>query len=92
MSFPDLTPTSTTSAITLPVTSSDADSTIQQSLAIGFYTGSTAFLAGAKSQVAFTYKRLGGDVLDIEITAGNVYNHYEEAVLEYSYIVNLHQA
>jgi len=92
MSFPDLTPTSTTSAITLPVTSSDADSTIQQSLAIGFYTGSAAFLAGAKSQVAFTYKRLGGDVLDIEITAGNVYNHYEEAVLEYSYIVNLHQA
>ena len=92
MSFPDLTPTSTTSAITLPVTSSDADLTIQQSLAIGFYTGSAAFLAGAKSQVAFTYKRLGGDVLDIEITAGNVYNHYEEAVLEYSYIVNLHQA
>jgi hypothetical protein len=35
---------------------------------------------------------LGGDVLDIELTAGNVYNHYEEAVLEYSYIINLHQA
>ena len=37
-------------------------------------------------------KRLGGDVLDIELTAGNIYNHYEEACLEYSYIVNLHQA
>ena len=47
---------------------------------------------GAKAQVAYTYKRLGGDVLDIELTANNVYNHYEEACLEYSYIVNLHQA
>ena len=92
MSFPDLTPTSTQSAITLPVTSSDSDTVIKESLAIGFYTGSAAFLLGAKAQVAFTYKRLGGDILDIELTAQNIYNHYEEAVLEYSYIVNLHQA
>ena len=92
MSFPDLTPTSTQSAITLPITASDSDGDIQESLAIGHYTGSAAFLLGAKAQVAFTYKRLGGDILDIELTAKNVYNHYEEAVLEYSYIVNLHQA
>ena len=91
MSFPDLTPTSTTSAITLPVTSSDSAAIITGSLAVGFYT-STAFVSGAMAQVAYTYKRLGGDVLDIELTAKNVYNHYEEAVLEYSYIVNLHQA
>ena len=91
MSFPDLTPTSTQSAITLPVTSSDTSAVITGSLAVGFYT-STAFVNGAKAQVAYTYKRLGGDVLDIELTAKNVYNHYEEAVLEYSYIVNLHQA
>jgi hypothetical protein len=87
MSFPDLTPTSTTSAITLPETSTDTDAVLTGSLAVGFYTGS-AFIAGAKAQVAYTYKRLGGDVLDIELTAKNVYNHYEEAVLEYSYIVN----
>ena len=92
MSFPDLTPTSTQSAITLPETASDSDADIKSSLAIGHYTGSAAFLLGAKAQVAFTYKRLGGDILDIELTAKNVYNHYEEAVLEYSYIVNLHQA
>ena len=91
MSFPDLTPTSTLSAITLPETSTDSDADITSSLAVGFYTDS-AFIAGAKAQVAYTYKRLGGDVLDIEITAKNVYNHYEEACLEYSYIVNLHQA
>jgi len=90
MSFPSLTPSSTASAITL--TSTGSTSQVTSSLAIGYYTSSAAFKAGAAAQVAYTYKRLGGDVLDIEITAGNVYNHYEEAVLEYSYIVNLHQA
>jgi len=91
MSFPDLTPTSTQSAITLPVSSSDAALVVTSSLAVGFYT-STAFVNGAKAQVAYTFKRMGGDILDIELTSKNIYNHYEEAVLEYSYIVNLHQA
>jgi hypothetical protein len=90
MSFPSLTPTSTTSAIILPSTGSHSE--VASSLAIGYYTGSAAFVTGAASQVAYTFKRLGGDVLDIELKATNVYNHYEEAVLEYSYIVNLHQA
>lgn len=90
MAFPSLTPTSTTSAITLPASGTESD--VAASLAIGFYGTSTPFLSGASAQVAFTYKRLGGDVLDIELKADNVYNHYEEAVLEYSYIVNLHQA
>jgi hypothetical protein len=89
MAFPSLTPSSTTSAITLPSTGSESG--VTDSLAIKFYT-SDSFLSGAAAQVAFTYKRLGGDVLDIELTAENVYNHYEEADLEYSYIVNLHQA
>lgn len=91
MAFPDLTPTSTTSAITLPETSTDTAAVITGSLAVGFYDTAT-FVSGARAQVAYTYKRLGGDVLDIELTAKNIYNHYEEAVLEYSYIVNLHQA
>jgi len=94
MSFPDLTPTSTQSAIVLPISASSdsiSDAELTSSLAIGYYTGN-AFIAGARAQVAFTYKRLGGDILDIELTARNVFNHYEEAVLEYSYIMNLHQA
>ena len=91
MAFPELTPTSTTSAITLPETSTDTAAVITGSLAVGFYD-TTTFVSGARAQVAYTYKRLGGDVLDIELTAKNIYNHYEEAVLEYSYIVNLHQA
>ena len=90
MAFPDLTPTSTQSAITLPATGTVGD--VATTLAIGFYSSTNTFLSGAAAQVAYTYKRLGGDVLDIELTAQNIYNHYEEAVLEYSYIVNLHQA
>jgi len=74
----------------LPATGSVSD--VSASLAINYYGDSVNFLAGASAQVAYTFKRLGGDVLDIEITAKNVYNNYEESVLEYSYIVNLHQA
>ena len=36
--------------------------------------------------------RLGGNVLDLEISTRNVYNAYEEACLEYSYLINTHQA
>ena len=50
------------------------------------------FVSGAVDQVAYTHKKLGGDVLDIELTVGNVYSAYEEAVLEYSYQINIHQA
>ena len=35
---------------------------------------------------------VGRDVVDVELTPANVYAAYEEAVLEYSYIVNLHQS
>jgi len=90
MAFPSLTPVSTQSAITLPATGTVAS--VADTLAIGYYSATDSFLTGAAAQVAYTYKRLGGDVLDIELTAQNVYNHYEEAVLEYSYILNLHQA
>lgn len=90
MAFPPLTPESTQPATVLSSTGNITD--VASSLAIGYYASSNAFLTGAAAQVAFTYKRLGGDILDIEITANNVYNHYEEAVLEYSYILNLHQA
>ncbi len=50
-----------------------------------------AFKRGASDQVSYVYKKLGGDVLDIEITEWQVYAAYEEAVLEYSYLINIHQ-
>ena len=90
MSKPTLTPKQQTSVIVLPETGTI--SSVSDALPLGIYASENDFLSGAADQVAYTFKKLGGDILDIEITEGNVYANYEEAVLEYSYIVNTHQA
>ena len=97
MSLPTLTPTSTVSAIVLPKTASfdglaPSNSAVAAACPIGAYSASADFVTGAIAQVAYTYKKLGGDILDIEITSGSVFANYEEACLEYSYIVNTYQA
>ena len=98
MAVPTLTPASTTGATVLPVTGSKSNVT---NLPFGVYSLDTeqtnslydpAFVSGAVAQVAYVYKKLGGDVLDIELTEGQVYTAYEESTLEYSYIINIHQA
>ena len=89
MSVPTLSPKQSTSPIVLPATGSEAK--VSAAVPLGMYTGSAAFLSGAASQVKYTYRKLGGDVLDIELTPENVYANFEEAVLEYSYLVNTHQ-
>ena len=86
----NLSPKSQTSTVIL--TSTGSTDLVTASLPIGAYTGSAEFISGAAAQVAYVYKKLGGDVVDIELTPSNVYAAYEEAVLEYSYIINLHQA
>ena len=90
MSIPNLNPASTSNANILPVTGT-ADN-VAATLPFGIYASSVTFLSGAADQVAYSYKKLGGDVLDIELAEGSVYAAYEEAVLEYSYLVNLHQS
>jgi len=90
MAIPTLTPASQVSAVILPRTGSASDVSLQTP--IGVYNASTDFLSGAADQINYTYQKLGGDVLDIELTTGSVYAAYEEAVLEYSYIVNMHQS
>jgi hypothetical protein len=90
MSVPVLTPIQNSSVVVLPVTG--ASDNVTGSLPYGIYSTSTDFISGAVDQVAFTYKMLGGDVLDIELKEENVYASYEIACLEYSYIINNHQA
>jgi len=85
----NLSPKSQTSAIILTSTGSTDD--VATAVPFGIYTGSAAFISGASEQVAYTYKKLGGDVVDIELTPSNIYAAYEEAVLEYSFIINMHQ-
>ncbi len=84
-----LNPVSQISAIALPATGTHSN---VSSLPFGIYESNGAFVSGAVDQVAYTYAKLGGAILDIEIKADNVYAVYEEAVLEYSYILNTHQA
>ena len=93
----NLQPQSTISAVVLPATGTLTE--VESALAYGVYTsagtesaGVRSFISGAVDQVAYVYNKLGGNVLDLEITPSNVYNAYEEACLEYSYIINTHQA
>ena len=83
MATPTLTPSSQTSAVRLPATGTteqiaDGSSNILH-YPIGVYAGSdqslfdASFITGAADQVSYVYKKLGGDVLDIELTVGNVY-------------------
>ena len=96
MSLPTLTPASTLSAVVLPITGTAGN--INSTVPYKIYSSTTSplyskqFLSGAVDQVSYVYKKLGGDVLDIELTEGNIYAAYEEAVLEYSYLINIHQA
>ena len=102
MSAPNLSPSSTTSAIVLTATGSTATTGNGAGnvthYPFGIYASSVSplyddnFINGAADQVTYTYKKLGGDVLDVELTPGNIYASYEEAVLEYSYQINIHQA
>jgi len=98
MAVPTLTPSSQTSATTLPTGSSPSDVRNNTSLPFQIYSdNSTAmfsqyFCTGAADQVSYVFKKLGGDVLDVELTSGSIFTAYEEATLEYSYILNIHQA
>jgi hypothetical protein len=99
MALPTFSPVSQMSKVILPSTGSIINVNTS-SLPFGIYVNSvywsadqiSAFKTGAIEQVAYTYKKLGGDVLDIEIVETQVYAAYEEACLEYSYLLNLHQS
>jgi len=91
MAIPTLTPVSQTSKNILPETGSVANVT-STAVPFGIYLNSTDFLSGAADQVDYTYRKLGGDLLEIELSEKQVYTAYEEATLEYSYLVNIHQA
>jgi len=97
MSRPTLTPASTVSTVILPATGTLSVAQDATTYPFGIYADSSSdffdsnFALGAVDQVAYTFKKLGGDILDIELVEENVYAAYEESVLEYSYIVNIYQ-
>lgn len=99
MALPSFSPTSETSRVILPITGSTTNVS-SSNLSFGIYVDTNywttaqvdMFKSGAAEQVGYVYKKLGGDVLDIELVEGQAYSAYEEACLEYSYIINLHQS
>jgi hypothetical protein len=91
MAAPTLTPVQQTSIVALPSAASHAEAEAT-AFPFSFYTTDDYFLSGAADQVAYTFNKLGGDVLDIEMTKEQVFSAYQEACLEYSYLLNLHQA
>jgi hypothetical protein len=92
MATPTLTPASTTTTVRLSSSATAAEASIASNYPFSIYTTDQYFLTGAAEQVAFVYKMLGGDVLDIELTNQNVFSAYQAACMEYSYLVNIHQA
>jgi len=92
MAKPTLSPVSTTSTQVLPSAGTPGDVSGGLVFGLSLYTGDANFLSGAADQVGFVYKKLGGDVVDVELTANTVYASYEESLLEYSYMINVHQA
>ena len=94
--YPVLTPIQQSSVIALPQSGAFLDVNIYVPQKIySDPTGplySAEFITGAVEQISYTYNRLGGNILDVELQTRNVYALYEQAVLEYSYIINMHQA
>ncbi len=89
MAFPTLSPLPVTSSIILPSSSIASE---VSGLPLQIYSTDSYFLSGAAEQVGYVYRRLGGSVLDIELTKSDVWAAYQDSCLEYSMIVNMHQS
>lgn len=58
----------------------------------GFFDSDATFQTEADAMVTFVKRKLGDDVLSVELTKKQIWSSLEEATLEYSAIVNEHQA
>ena len=77
-------------AVTLDLTASFSD--VIAPTPFGFYDTDSSFVTHANGMVALVNGKLGGSVLDVELTNKDVYGCFEEAVLEYSGMVNSYHA
>jgi hypothetical protein len=58
----------------------------------GIYDNDADFPTKADEMVTFVKRKLGDDVLSVELTKKQIWANFEEAVLEYSSILNKYQA
>lgn len=58
----------------------------------GFFDADATFQAEADAMVTFVKRKLGDDILSVELTKKQIWACFEEATLEYGAIVNQYQA
>ena len=58
----------------------------------GIYDSESVFQSDADNMVTFVKRKLGDDILSVELTKKQIFGNFEEAVLEYSSILNQYQA
>ena len=58
----------------------------------GVYDSDLHFIEEADSIVLYVKRRLGDDVLSVELTSKQIWANFEESTLEFSKQVNAHQA
>lgn len=56
----------------------------------GFFDADSGFIEEADKMVTFVKRKLGDDVLSVELTKKQIWACFEEACLEYSSIINMH--
>jgi len=58
----------------------------------GIYDSETDFIGDADNIIVFVKRKLGDDILSVELTKKQIWSNFEEATLEYSSILNQYQA
>ncbi len=58
----------------------------------GFYNNESDFQTEADNMVTFVKRKLGDDILSVELTKKQIFACFEESVLEYSSVLNQYQA
>ena len=58
----------------------------------GFFDSESDFSTEADNIVTFVKRKLGDDILSVELTKKQIWGNLEEAVLEYGSILNQYQA
>jgi len=56
------------------------------------YDSESEFITDADNMVTFVKRKLGDDILSVELTKKQIWGNFEEATLEYSSILNQYQA
>jgi hypothetical protein len=60
--------------------------------AYGIYDSDTDFISDADKVVTFVKRRLGDDILSVELTKKMIWTNFEESALKFSSIINHYQA